>query len=77
MVNLIYTTVAAFAITLLIGPVMINLLHRLKFGQNIREVGPESHLEKSGTPTMGGVIILISIVAVSYTHLTLPTNREV
>ncbi|KXS42470.1 MULTISPECIES: phospho-N-acetylmuramoyl-pentapeptide-transferase [unclassified Candidatus Frackibacter] len=62
MVNLIYTTVAAFAITLLIGPVMINLLHRLKFGQNIREVGPESHLEKSGTPTMGGVIILISIV---------------
>ncbi|SJZ35508.1 phospho-N-acetylmuramoyl-pentapeptide-transferase [Selenihalanaerobacter shriftii] len=62
MVDLIYAATAAFAITLLIGPIMIKLLRKLKFGQNIREVGPEKHLEKSGTPTMGGVIILISIV---------------
>lgn len=62
MVNLIYAAAAAFFITLLIGPVMISLLRRLRFGQNIREEGPKRHFEKSGTPTMGGVIILISIV---------------
>jgi phospho-N-acetylmuramoyl-pentapeptide-transferase len=62
MIDLIYTATAAFAITLLIGPLMISLLRRLKFGQNIREEGPKSHLKKSGTPTMGGVIILIAVV---------------
>ncbi|ADL12283.1 phospho-N-acetylmuramoyl-pentapeptide-transferase [Acetohalobium arabaticum] len=62
MINLIYAAATAFIITLLIGPVMISLLRRLKFGQNIREVGPRRHFEKSGTPTMGGVIILVSTV---------------
>ncbi|MGM0471327.1 MAG: phospho-N-acetylmuramoyl-pentapeptide-transferase [Bacillota bacterium] len=62
MIDLVYVAATAFAITLLSGPIMINLLRRLKFGQNIREVGPDRHLQKSGTPTMGGVIILISIV---------------
>lgn len=52
----------AFFITLLFGPGMISFLHKLKFGQFIREEGPESHLKKSGTPTMGGILFLIGIL---------------
>ncbi|MDD7113192.1 MAG: phospho-N-acetylmuramoyl-pentapeptide-transferase [Lachnospiraceae bacterium] len=53
----------AFFITLLLGPGLIKFLHRLKFGQFIREEGPESHLKKSGTPTMGGILFLVGILA--------------
>lgn len=53
----------AFFITLLLGPGLIRFLHRLKFGQFIREEGPESHLKKSGTPTMGGILFLVGILA--------------
>ena len=50
-----------FLITVLLSPVFIPFLRRLKFGQSIREEGPKSHQKKTGTPTMGGVMILISI----------------
>ncbi len=53
----------AFFITLILGPGLIRFLHRLKFGQFIREEGPESHLKKSGTPTMGGILFLVGILA--------------
>ncbi len=53
----------AFLVTLALGPAMINFLHKLKFGQFIREEGPESHQKKSGTPTMGGVLFIIGIIA--------------
>ena len=52
----------AFFITLILGPGLISFLHKLKFGQFIREEGPESHLKKSGTPTMGGIIIMLGII---------------
>ena len=52
----------AFFITLILGPGLISFLHKLKFGQFIREEGPESHLKKSGTPTMGGVVFIIATV---------------
>ena len=42
-------------------PLMIPLLHRMKFGQQIRDDGPQSHLKKSGTPTMGGIMIVLAI----------------
>ena len=48
-------------ISFIIGPVMIRKLSRNKIGQSIRELGPQSHYEKSGTPTMGGTLILIAI----------------
>jgi phospho-N-acetylmuramoyl-pentapeptide-transferase len=48
-------------ISFIIGPVMIRKLSRRKIGQSIRELGPQSHYEKSGTPTMGGALILIAI----------------
>lgn len=51
----------AFAITLAVGPGAIRYLYRLKFGQQIREAGPASHQKKSGTPTMGGVIIIVAL----------------
>ena len=46
----------------LIGPVLIPYLHKLKFGQSIRECGPASHMKKSGTPTMGGLMMLAALV---------------
>jgi len=52
----------AFFANLLICPVIIPLLHRLKFGQNIRSDGPQTHLKKAGTPTMGGLAIIISFL---------------
>jgi len=52
----------AFFITLILGPGLISFLHKLKFGQFIREEGPESHLKKSGTPTMGGILFLVGIL---------------
>ena len=63
----IYTLplVAVFLITVILGPVMIPFLHRLKFGQTIREEGPESHKKKNGTPTMGGIIFLLGFFIVS------------
>ncbi len=53
----------ALAIALLLGPWMIERLKIMKFGQAIRTDGPQSHLSKSGTPTMGGALILVAIVA--------------
>ena len=48
-------------ISFIIGPVMIRKLSSNKIGQSIRELGPQSHYEKSGTPTMGGALILVAI----------------
>lgn len=49
---------ASLLIALLLGPLVIPVLRKLKFGQNIRADGPARHLQKAGTPTMGGVILL-------------------
>ncbi|MBU8877722.1 phospho-N-acetylmuramoyl-pentapeptide-transferase [Bacillus sp. FJAT-29790] len=56
-----FTILMGFLITVLLSPLFIPFLRRLKFGQSIREEGPQSHLKKSGTPTMGGIMILLSI----------------
>ena len=53
---------AAAGVVLLMGPLVLPMLRRLKFGQSIREEGPKSHQAKSGTPTMGGVMIVLGIV---------------
>ena len=58
----ILAIIIAFAISAILCPIVIPFLHRLKFGQQVREEGPESHLKKQGTPTMGGLIILTSII---------------
>lgn len=55
-------SVIAFAITAALGKWMIPFLHKLKFGQTIREVGPSWHKNKQGTPTMGGLMFMVGIV---------------
>ena len=60
--GLIYAFIVAFVIVLLTGPMLIKYFSKLEFGQQIREVGPKSHLEKSGIPTMGGVMIILAIL---------------
>ena len=57
-----FTILLGFLITVLLSPIFIPFLKRLKFGQSIREEGPKSHQKKTGTPTMGGVMILLSII---------------
>jgi phospho-N-acetylmuramoyl-pentapeptide-transferase len=56
-----FTILMGFLITVLLSPVFIPFLRRLKFGQSIREEGPKSHQKKTGTPTMGGIMILLSV----------------
>ena len=53
----------SFAVTVLVAPSFIPFLLRLKVGQTVRDDGPESHLKKNGTPTMGGLIFLMGITA--------------
>lgn len=60
--QIIRTILIAFVISLLLGPIIIPMLKRLKIGQSIREDGPQSHLSKSGTPTMGGIIIFTALL---------------
>jgi UDP-N-acetylmuramyl pentapeptide phosphotransferase/UDP-N-acetylglucosamine-1-phosphate transferase len=59
----IYASLTAFFICFLLGPWIIRKLSGLQVGQYIRDDGPQSHLSKAGTPTMGGLLIVFSIVA--------------
>ena len=52
----------SFLLTVILAPIGIPVLRRLKFGQSIREEGPQSHMKKAGTPTMGGLIFLLAII---------------
>jgi len=61
-IDIIRTISISFLITLILGPIIIPMLRRLKIGQSIRDDGPQTHLKKSGTPTMGGIIIFIALV---------------
>jgi len=61
----ILSAVTALLISLLIGPRMIRYLDSLQIGQAVRTDGPETHLVKSGTPTMGGALIIVAIVTSS------------
>lgn len=59
----IYAAVTALVLSFLIGPYLIEKLRVLKFGEVVREDGPVSHFSKAGTPTMGGAIILLIVLA--------------
>lgn len=63
--TILMSVMISFAISVIMGPVVIPFLRRLKVGQTVREEGPESHLKKNGTPTMGGILILMSVVVTS------------
>lgn len=65
--QIIRVIIVSFLIALFLGPVVIPILTRLKVGQSIREEGPKSHYKKSGTPTMGGIIIVFSVIISVFT----------
>ncbi|MBI5974529.1 phospho-N-acetylmuramoyl-pentapeptide-transferase [Staphylococcus canis] len=58
----IFSAIIAFLITVILVPILIPTLKKMKFGQSIREEGPKSHMKKTGTPTMGGLTFLIGAI---------------
>jgi phospho-N-acetylmuramoyl-pentapeptide-transferase len=58
---ILFTMGVSFALAVILGPLFIPILRWMKFGQQIREEGPKSHQKKAGTPTMGGIIILVAM----------------
>lgn len=67
--NVFFPVLIAFALSVIMGPLIIPVLRKLKMGQTEREEGVKSHLKKAGTPTMGGVIILLSVVVTSVFYI--------
>ena len=65
----VYPVLISFAISALLGPVVIPYLRKLKVGQTTRDDGPQSHLKKNGTPTMGGIMILLAVVITSLIYM--------
>ena len=65
----ILAVIIAFAISAALCPVVIPFLHKLKFGQQVRDDGPQAHLKKQGTPTMGGVVFVLSVIITSLFYL--------
>ena len=63
--KMVLPVLLAFAISVILGPIIIPYLRKLKMGQTERTEGVQSHLKKAGTPTMGGIIFLISTVITS------------
>lgn len=66
----------ALIITLVLGPLLIPVLRTLKFGQTVRDDGPQRHLKKAGTPTMGGMIFLVGIIISTLVTAQKPTSLE-
>lgn len=81
LVTILMAIAVAFIISALLGYFIIPALRRMKFGQSIREEGPKSHLKKAGTPTMGGLIfigsIILSTLTLSYIYDVLTTQTIV
>lgn len=71
MMNNFLLIVISILLSIGLGLVILPILKRKKIGQNIREVGPKSHLKKAGTPTMGGIIFIIAALILSLIYLPL------
>ena len=69
--QLTYTAMIGFLIVVILGPIFIPMLARFKFGQTVRDEGPQSHLAKNGTPTMGGVMMIVAILITGLTRATI------
>ncbi len=67
--HVVIPVLIAFAISLILGPVVIPFLRKLKMKQTEREDGVQSHLKKAGTPTMGGIIILIAVIVTTLFYI--------
>ena len=72
--------IISFVTAIILGIVIIPILRKLKVGQIERDDGPQSHLKKQGTPTMGGIIMIITmilIVTATYIFLTFNDQNEI
>ncbi|MDE6748281.1 MAG: phospho-N-acetylmuramoyl-pentapeptide-transferase [Lachnospiraceae bacterium] len=67
--TILMSVLISFAISVILGPIVIPFLRRLKVGQTVRDEGPKGHLKKNGTPTMGGILILVSVVLTSIIYV--------
>ena len=67
--HVVIPVLIAFAVSLILGPVVIPFLRKLKMKQTEREDGVQSHLKKAGTPTMGGIIILIAVIVTALFYI--------
>lgn len=67
--SILMPVIISFGISVILCPIIIPFLRKLKFGQYVRDDGPESHLKKAGTPTMGGLVILVSILLTSLIYI--------
>jgi phospho-N-acetylmuramoyl-pentapeptide-transferase len=67
--KVILPVIISFGVCVVLCPLLIPFLKKLKFGQYVREEGPRSHQKKSGTPTMGGIVIVLSIAITSLIYL--------
>lgn len=65
-IDMLISLILSFLVATIIGAPIIKGLYKLKFGQNIRQDGPQSHLKKAGTPTIGGLIFIISTTIVTF-----------
>lgn len=68
-ISVLWALLIAFALTAVMGPFVIPYLHKLKVGQTVRDDGPESHLKKNGTPTMGGIMIIAGMLLTSLIYV--------
>lgn len=73
--KIVMAIVISFIVASILGPIIIPLLHKLKFGQNIRQEGPKSHLKKAGTPTIGGLIFIFATIITMFIMVRNPTDE--
>lgn len=67
--SVLWALIIAFVLTAVMGPFVIPYLQKLKVGQTVRDDGPESHLKKNGTPTMGGIMIIAGMLLASLVYV--------
>lgn len=66
--ELTYTSLISFLIVIILGPIFIPMLTKFKFGQTVRDDGPQTHLAKNGTPTMGGILMMVAMLITGLTR---------
>lgn len=75
--ELTYTALISFLIVIILAPIFIPMLTKFKFGQTVRNDGPKTHLSKNGTPTMGGVLMILAILITGITRSNIGSDLRV
>lgn len=75
--ELTYTAMISFLIVIILGPIFIPMLTKFKFGQTVRDDGPKTHLQKNGTPTMGGILMMAAILITGLTRSKVSSDMMV